>query len=221
MNQKHSTRHCTIITAYNPNGLPELVRRQEDSFIICADGGFLYARREGLRPHLIIGDFDSAPAGTLPENDPFFEGVPIVHVPSEKDDTDTMLCVKKGLELGMDRFLIAGGIGGRLDHTIANIQSLAYLREHGADAVMADPENRVMVAAPGTLLLEREPGFKFSLFAYSDKCSGVTLRGAKYPLDDALLEQSFPIGVSNEFAEDTVSVTFTEGRLLVIMSSGS
>ena len=224
-------KRCIIITAYNPHGFPSYVKPAESDTVICADGGYHLAKEAGIRPDHIIGDIDSNPAGTcraaasaalaLPEDDRFFDGVPIIHVPSEKDDTDTMLCIKKGLELGMDTFLIVGGIGGRLDHTVANLQTLAYLRLHGADALLVDPENRALVADPGTITLYREPGYKFSLFAFSDCCEGITLTGAKYPLHNYLMENAFPLGISNEFADDTVTVTFTGGRLLVVMSCGA
>lgn len=257
-------KRCIIITAYNPHGFPSFIKQTEGDTVICADGGYHLAKEAGIRPDLIIGDFDSDPAGTclaaaeaaaaakaaaaaeaagtaaetckgrrsaastapgpvsvLPEEDHFFDGVPVVRVPSEKDDTDTMLCIKKGLELGMDTFLIVGGIGGRLDHTVANLQTLAYLRVHGADGMLVDPENRAMVADPGTVILHREPGYKFSLFAFSDRCEGITLTGAKYPLTDYLMENAFPLGISNEFADDTVTVTFTGGRLLIVMSCGA
>lgn len=235
---------CLIITAYNPDGIPEmLLREAEHATVICADGGYQHAKSAGIVPHYIIGDFDSAP---LPPGDHKTHAAAepaasehtaaglaavgftaagltntacVIRLPQEKDDTDTMCCIKKGLELGMERFLIAGGIGGRLDHTLANLQSLAYLNVRGVPAVLADKKNLVQIVSPGCLTLARQEGFHFSLFSYSARCRGVTLSGAKYPLTEAVLENSFPIGVSNEFAAETVTVSHSEGQLLVLVSA--
>ena len=96
-------------------------------FVLCADGGWQLARQAGVRPDLVIGDFDSS--------DQPGEG-PVERYPVEKDDTDTMLCLKKGLSMGFDDFLVVGGFGGRIDHTVGNLQALRYAANRAAAAVI-------------------------------------------------------------------------------------
>ncbi|MEA4987868.1 MAG: thiamine diphosphokinase, partial [Anaerovorax sp.] len=102
-------KRCIIITAYLKKSIRQSLRIHDDDFIICADGGYELAKKEGIVPHIVIGDFDS---GNAPEKD----SETVIHVPAEKDDTDTLLCLKYGIETGFHVFGIVGGIGGRLDH---------------------------------------------------------------------------------------------------------
>lgn len=204
-------RRCIIVTSYLTNPIRKSVKLQPDDYIICADGGYVHALREGIRPDVIIGDFDSAacPSGEI--------GNIVVH-PSEKDDTDTLLCLKYGIEKGFNVFGIIGGTGGRLDHTMANIQTLAYGLERGKYVVMMDGTNIVTLVGPGTMVMPRRCGYKVSLLSYSEYCKGVSIRGVKYPLNQALLENSFPLGVSNEIVGEEAIISLERGTLAVMLS---
>ena len=229
-------KHCVIITGYIEGTIrticPELFvpTKKNAPLILCADGGYRLAEQEGLLPHVIIGDFDTfdnmEDDVRLTQTDADFPSE-ILRVPVEKDDTDTMLCIKYGLEQGCDSFTIIGGLGGRLDHTFANLQSLAYLVAQGASVIMKDEETCVTMLSPGTHQLHRDsdsaeggcqPYRRFSLFAYSPTCEDLSIRGAKYELDHGHLDHTFPLGVSNEFVEDTIEISFAKGTLLVIMN---
>lgn len=199
---------CVVFTA-RCEGEPRAAYAPEPGdFALCADGGWKLAQSLGVAPDLVIGDFDSAepPASGAVERHPVM-----------KDDTDTMLCVKRGLREGYGRFLIVGGFGGRFDHTLANLQSLAYAAAHGAQAEMADGCCRAIALREGSVRLARRQG-KLSLFAMSDRCRGVTVRGALYPLEDAELVNDFPLGVSNEYAADHVEIAVAEGTLLIVQA---
>ena len=118
-----------------------------------------------------------------------------------------------------------GGIGGRLDHTVANFAVLYYLLRRGARAVMADTHNRVELKLPGSYRLEPEEGYKFSLFPYAGEVTGLTERQVYYPLDNATLTPDNPLGVSNEFlrdpAENTLlpaEISFKSGVLMIFLS---
>ena len=137
--------------------------------------------------------------------------------PVMKDDTDTMLCLKHGLRLGYERFLFVGGFGGRLDHTLANLQTLAYAAAHGAQAAMDDGLCRAAVVKDGAMTLKRRPG-KLSLFSMGDRCTGVNISGALYELTDGELTNAFPLGVSNEYREDEVTISVREGLLLAVQT---
>ena len=201
---------CMILTAYILGDIKKMLAEERYDYLICADGGYRFAEEAGITPNLIIGDFDSAVY-------PIDKEKIVISVPVEKDDTDTMLCVKKALEMGYKDLTILGGIGGRLDHTYANIQTLAYAAGRGAKACLRDAYNEVHLLLPGTYRLPKYGG-KLSLFAYSEEVLGLSIHGVHYPLENASIDQFFPIGTSNEILEDFAEVSFTEGILLMILS---
>lgn len=204
-------KRCIIITAYLKKTIRQSLRLHEDDFIICADGGYELAKKEGIVPHVVIGDFDS---GKIPEE----ESGTVIHVPCEKDDTDTLLCLKYGMEKGFHVFGIVGGIGGRLDHTFANLQALSYGCDLGNYVVLLNGDNVVTMLNPGTIQIRKREKYKLSLFSYTEYCKNVTIKGVKYPLKDALLDHSFPIGISNEILKEEATLSFEKGKLIVMFS---
>lgn len=211
---------CVIITAYQSTPLRDSCSFVDDDFIICADGGYTFARAEGILPDLVIGDFDSGDLSRLESDlkNPEMHRCKVIRIPAEKDDTDTMLCLKYGIELGYSDFIILGGLGGRLDHTAANLQTLCYAAEQGKNVWFLDGKNHATVRMPGIFMISRLEGFKLSVFSFGDACHGVCLSGVKYPLKDYLLKNNFPIGVSNEFTEKQAAIEHRTGRLLIILS---
>jgi len=175
--------------------------------VIAADGGYATCQKEGIMPDLVLGDFDSL--GAVPEHPNTFI------VPVEKDDTDMMLAMKKGLSMGHREFHLYGGTGGRLDHTLANLQSLLYLARHGARGWLYDKNARYTVLENGILTLPAQDDGILSVFAMDGKTEGVTITGAKYPLSDGILTPDFPLGVSNHFVGQAVTVTAQKGALLI------
>ncbi|MGN0664214.1 MAG: thiamine diphosphokinase [Negativibacillus sp.] len=166
---------------------------QEDDFIIAADRGYAHCQAMGLQPDLLLGDFDSY-KGELAA------ACPILEYPVEKDDTDTMLAIKVALEKGFQDLLLLGMTGGRLDHSIANIQSLVYAVIHGAKACLMDEDLWISVITGGQqITVPYREGFVLSVFAHSDRCSGVCLRDLFYPLENGVITNTFPLGVSNHF----------------------
>ena len=199
-----------LIFAGGPeNGTPCLPMPPHD-FVIAADSGLRLCERMGYRPDLVLGDFDSL--GAAPED------YPVLTVPVEKDDTDTMLAAKTALAHGHRDIRIYGAFGGRLDHTLANLQTLEYLLESGAEGWLIGSENYAFLQRPGTREYPAIDGFSFSVFAWSEQCSGVSLSGVHYPLDNAVLTRQFPLGVSNAIIADSARVTVHSGLLLVIGS---
>ena len=165
---------CVIICGYLIGRIDQAISLQPDDYIICADAGLDLAQNEGITPDLYIGDGDSKRQA--------FDGASI-HLPVRKDDTDLMAAVKYAIEKGFSDLWIVGGIGGRLDHSIASIQTLAYAREHGACARLVDRDTTVQLC-DSRLRLPCRPGFSLSLFAYGGRCEGVSLSGASYPLQN-------------------------------------
>ena len=198
---------CFIYAAGSFFGLRE--RPRPGDLQIAADAGLRLCRQLGRTPDLVLGDFDSMDVSEAPAD--------ALRVPVEKDDTDTGLALREGLRRGCREFFIYGGTGGRrLDHTLANLQSLAFLRENGARGWLYDRDFVYTVMKNETLSLRREVDWGLvSLFALGDRARGVTLTGLQYPLDHAELTCAFPLGVSNHFAAETATVTVEDGLLLV------
>lgn len=201
-----------VVFCWSDSSVPPMGLR-EDDVIVCADSGLEYARRCGVTPSVVLGDFDSF-CGDLPVD------AEVIRLPAEKDDTDTLFAVRLGLQRGVREFLIAGGIGGRLDHTLGAVQTLNWLVSHGARAAMDDGRQFVEVLQ-GPAKREYAKDFRSycSLLALSSHVTGVTLSGFRYPLTEGTLTYDFPLGVSNEIREPVATLRFSEGRLAVIRSA--
>ena len=195
---------CVIFCASELN-TPIFPMDAED-FIIAADGGLTHTQRLGLTPNLILGDFDSL--GYTPEGAQVF--------PVEKDDTDAMLAIKQGLSLGYREFLLYGCLGGnRLDHTLANLQALQYLSDHGAFGYLVGSHQIATVIQGEFLQFSAAARGILSVFCMGSDCQDVTLQGLKYPLDQGTLTSGFPLGVSNHFTRKPATVS-AAGSLLCL-----
>ena len=179
-----------------------------EDFVIAADSGLETLKAFGIKPDLIVGDFDSL--GYKPE------GENVVLHPIEKDDTDTLLSVKKGLEKGYRSFHILGCIGGRLDHTFASIQTAAFIAENGGIAILYDGNNRITVIKNRRITFTKENKGIISVFAVSGEAEGVTEKGLHYELENTTLSPDFPLGVSNEFVGEDAYIEVKNGKLCII-----
>ena len=201
-------KRCVIISGGEPSAIIGL---REDDFVIACDKGYTYAIAQGVSPDLLVSDFDSYDG----EVD---RSVPVERFRSEKDDTDTMIAVRYAVEHGFEEIKLFCALGGRLDHSLANLQSLVYALVHGLRASLEADDTRIYTLQNGSLRLPKLPGWSLSVFAAQDRCTGVSITGAKYPLRDAVLTNSFPLGVSNAWAEDEAEIRVTEGVLLIVLS---
>lgn len=183
----------------------------QGAYRIAADKGILQFQSRGIEPDLVVGDFDSL--GYVPQ------AREIVRHPVEKDDTDMMLAVREGLRRGYRDFLLYGGLGGRLDHTLANIQTLAFLDLHGARGLLCGDGTAVTLLRDGTLRFPASMSGTVSVFCFGDAARGVTERGLYYALENADIANSFPIGVSNAFCGCESEVSVQKGKLLVLWQS--
>lgn len=200
-------------TCYIICGGPEpckTVRIPKDTFVICADSGYDKALAAGITPDLILGDFDSIES-KLPQN------IEILRSPTHKDDTDTMLAVRTALSRGYDSIALVSACGGRTDHTLANIATLLFIREHGANAFIKGDTTDVYILEDEKITLLPDLSKYLSVFAVSDKAT-VSITGAEYPLKDYVMERNFPIGVSNEFIADTDCTVELKSGLAVVMT---
>ncbi len=202
-----------IITPLLFENIRNMVDISSYDLILCADSAYLAAEKEHIAPDIIIGDFDHEKDGTRPA---FQENV--ILVPSEKDDTDTMLCLKYALEKGANTIDILGGIGGRLDHTFANLQSLSYAHKHGAHARLIGEKDEAFLVSGKITIPKRADPWYLSVFAFGGDCQGVSEKGTKYEIEDASLFTHFPLGVSNEIVSNEAEIGVKEGVLLLILS---
>lgn len=203
-------KRCVIFCAARFDSLLEPIG--EGDYVIAADGGFGHTERLGITPDAILGDFDSL--GYTPEGANVF--------PVEKDDTDAMLAVRHGLSLGLREYLIYGGVDGpRLDHTFANVQTLEFLAEHGAYGYLIGKDDILTVVKDGSVHFPAGAEGTISVFCVGADAQGVTERGLYYPLDNAVLTSSFPLGASNHFTGAEAEISVKQGSLLLIWNRGN
>ena len=195
---------CVIFCAAEFDGLLSPI--PGDALVIAADGGLRYTEGLGLTPDVILGDFDSL--GYVPGDAQVY--------PVEKDDTDAMLAVRVGLERGCDRFLLYGAMDGpRLDHTVANFQTLAFLSTHGARGWLIGRDYIATVLHGDTVEFSEEATGIFSLFCLGGGAE-VSIRGLHYELDRGTLTPDFPLGVSNHFTGRPARITAHAGLVLAL-----
>ncbi|MCR5718209.1 MAG: thiamine diphosphokinase [Oscillospiraceae bacterium] len=201
-------RTCILIAGGDVTGSIVI---PEGALVLCADCGLRHAERLEIRPDVVIGDFDSY-TETLPH------GIATLRLPVEKDVTDTMQAVLYGAEQGCREFHIYGVFGGaRIDHSLANIQMLHTMYTKGLHGILHHGTTLVTTQSPedGT---QRYPCFDgdFSIFAMTDTCEGVTIRGCKYNVEHITLRNSFPLGVSNSITAEAAEITVQTGLLLIV-----
>lgn len=183
---------------------------KEEDYLIAADGGYEYLEQMGIVPDLLIGDMDSI------ERKGCQEKIQIKRLPREKDDTDMLAAIKEGLALGYKEFVIYGALGGeRMDHSLANIQCLLYLHNHGAKGVLYGIHDRVELLCNDKRIYPASMKGIFSIFAFGEDARGVTEQGFKYSLQDATVKMEFPIGISNEFIGQESLIEVKNGKLLI------
>lgn len=182
----------------------------EYDFIIAADSGYITLKDANVKIDITIGDFDSL--GYIPDDKK------VIKLKVEKDDTDTMSAVRYALDNGAKEIALLGGIGGRLDHTIANLQTLCFIVNNGATGKLIDENNEITAFLPGKYEFERKHGYSLSTFSMTDEVTGLCENGVKYELDNAVLTNKFPLGVSNEIVEDSAVISFDSGILFVCFS---
>ena len=204
----HATGICYIVGAMSLTPTLRPYPTAED-YVIAADRGYDSLMAYGVVPDLAVGDFDSL--GYQPDHPN------VIQLPVEKDDTDMVFALRKGLELGYRRFLLLGGVGGRLEHTLANLQLLDWLTGQGGQGFLAGEKTvATAIRGPASLTFPAAMSGYLSAFCNSGTAEGVTLENLKFPLEHSTLTSSFPLGVSNQFLGQSARVSVEKGSLLLI-----
>ena len=195
---------CHIVGAGEMGGAR--IDYRAGDFLIAADGGYTEVIAQGLKPDLAVGDFDSL--GTVPENEN------VVQHPVMKDDTDMMLAVKLGFEKGYRQFFIYGALGGRLDHTLANVQTLMYIANRGGQGWIIG-DCCLTAIHNGEMRFNENAKGVVSVFCLNEPARGVSISGLLYPLEDHTMLSDIALGVSNEFIGKPACVSVKEGTLVL------
>ena len=184
---------------------------RQDDYVIYCDCGLRHMDGLGAEPDLIVGDFDSY---SNPEM-----GTETIVLPCEKDDTDTVFAVKEAIKRGFEDFLLIGVVGERLDHTLGNVSILLMLDSEGKVGTIIDDYSEMEIVSDRCEMpcIIDDSYVYFSLINISGTARGVTIRGAKYPLENAEITCEYQYGVSNEVLPGcTAEVSVGEGRLLLV-----
>ena len=206
-----NSRICYVVGAGDFYGFD--IKPTAEDYVIAADAGLRYLENEKIAANLVIGDFDTL------ENVPQHPNV--IALKCEKDDTDTLSAVKEGIKLGYETFFLYGCTGGRIDHTLANIQTLKYLSIQGKRGFLFGKDSIMTTVTNGEVDFSAHKRGYISIFSLTDKSIGVNLKGLKYELTNATLTNDFPIGVSNEFIGKESIVKVKDGTLLIVFPKAS
>ncbi|TCP29136.1 thiamine diphosphokinase [Scopulibacillus darangshiensis] len=190
----------------------------KDCSWIGVDRGTYILFQKGIHPIKAFGDFDSITADEMARIQN--QDIDLLMYPSEKDMTDLELAVDWVIQKEPKRCYILGATGGRLDHTLINIQLLHKGHHSKTEFILMDSKNMVTLLKPGTYHVSRRHDFPYlSFVAFSESVSGLTLEGVKYPLTKAELMIGSSLCISNELIDSCAKVTFDYGLLLSVRST--
>lgn len=181
------------------------------AYVLCADRGYSHAKTAGIEPSVIIGDFDSC-TDSLPSQ------TEIITLEREKMYTDTVHCIDKALQKGYDEIIVLAAVGGRLDHTFANLGALEYAARRGGSVTLLSEREEIRLLGRGNHRFTGHDGRTFSLFPFGCEAAELSIAGAHYPLARYRLENCKPIGVSNIFEGEHCDIEVFSGALLVVIN---
>ena len=202
-------KRCVIVGGADINNY-EYIKNclHNDDFVVFCDSGLKHLEYLQVIPGLIVGDFDSHKNPNL--------DVETIVLPCEKDDTDTVYAVKEAIKRGFDEFLLIGVIGGRLDHTLGNVSILLHLESLGKKGKIIDDYSEMEIVSKEPAFIDDSYAF-FSLLNITGTAKGVTIRNAKYPLDNAEITCEYQYAVSNEVISGKIAEVFVQnGKALLI-----
>ncbi|MBE5764409.1 MAG: thiamine diphosphokinase [Clostridiales bacterium] len=198
---------CYVVCAGENKGF--VIKKTPNNYVIAADGGLKYLQAIGVAPDLIVGDFDST---SKPNCD-----CEIIKLEIDKAETDTFVCIQEGLKRGYDTFYLYCATGGRIDHTIANLQTLIFIAKQGARGYLFDGEQVITVISQNnSISFNSNATGGISVFALNGNTNGVSIAGLKYTLNNSVLSEDFPLGVSNSFIAQSSKIECKEGYLAVV-----
>ena len=193
----------------------EIIKEKDDLLILCDAGYNNYLKLDNHNIEdidLLIGDFDSLDRDSVKLS----EKTKIITLYPKKNDTDVLDACIYGLDKGYKDFHIYGCLGGRIEHSFANIQILSYLKEKKANGLLIDNGKIIRILKNESLYLSSKYNGYISIFSLIDESKGVTLRNLKYELMNSTLKESYPIGIDNEFINKESFIEVKNGKVLLI-----
>ena len=202
----------------DPLTIRQRLKSWKDAIVIAADGGYLHAETLDLEIQSIVGDLDSMSEDV--KTNFLTQGTHIQSFPPEKDETDLELALLHAVDLDVDRILILGAIGGRLDMTLSNLH-LMLLPQLEQVKVEAWYGNQTLwiIRPPGDEILGQR-GDTLSLIPVAGTVKGITTSHIKYPLKNENLSVGLSRGLSNVLTASDASIDLQEGLLFVIHTPG-
>lgn len=179
--------------------------------IIACDKGYEHCQKMKITPDIVIGDLDSCTINISPETN-------LKKLNPIKDDTDTISSVRYALSKGYNQIDICCAFGGRLDHSIANIQTAAFIMEHGASTCIKGTDTILFSINNESISIPKKDNCYLSVFSISDKSTGVSITGTKYTVSNITLTNTYPIGTSNEWSSDSATISVECGMLIAVIS---
>lgn len=212
---------CLIIAGGKENNISRIYSSKkylEKVYVIACDKGCDYALKQGIPVNFACGDFDSASELTKKQLEKLCN---VEVLPTHKDDTDLIHGIKHAVKLGFRKITVTCAGGGRYDHFISNIQALVFAKTEGGmgcEVSLYDDDNEIFILADETRIFDRKEKWSLTVLSFSNKSEGVTITGAEYEVQNALFTNKFPLGQSNGWKNDKVTVSVSNGILIVIMS---
>ncbi len=203
---------CIIVGSAPCEDVGYIRKACDGRFVICTDGGMKTANRAGIKPDLVVGDFDSSDSESA-------DGIDIISLPCEKDVSDMQAAILHALSCGMKDILMTACTNGRADHYLANLAMLELIFESGGIGVILDEQNKIFLHPAGKLAIDAKEYKYVSLIALDAKVGPVTIAGMKYPLDNAMLFRNNPLAISNEDISGNAYIELISGRALVVYAN--
>lgn len=193
-----------------------IIEKIDYDYVICADGGLEKAKKYGIIPDAILGDFDSVNPSILKE---YEDKVPIEKFPSEKDYTDMELAVEFAISKGYKSIILAGAAGSRLDHTMGNIMLMERYYKEGVHITIIDNNNEMKVISDNTdLTIYYKEGYYISIIPLTNFIEGLNLEGFRYNLDNVKIERGSTLCISNQIRNIKGRITLRKGNAIVFIS---
>lgn len=197
---------CYVVGAGENYGIDFTLHSND--YVIAADAGFQVLEQNGIKIDMVIGDFDTLNQVPAHPN--------VIVLNKEKDTTDMLSAVREGIKMGYEVFHIYCGTGGRVEHTIANMQLLTELSQSGRHGFLFGKDYVITAITNESVSFPKEASGYVSVFSHSDRSEGVFLKGLKYELKNAVLTNTYPLGVSNEFTGEESSISVANGTLMIV-----
>jgi len=198
----------------NYNYISKIISKENYDCIICSDGGANHAYNMNIVPNYIIGDLDSINKNIIDYYKS--KNVEFEKFPTKKDETDTELCIELSSKLKAKEIHLIGALGGRIDHTIANINLLYYIRKKGIMPKIISEKEELYIAIEEEIIIDGNIGDTVSILPIKGDVEGVTLKNLEYPLNNSDMEFSRPLGISNVMSDINCSIKVNKGSLIII-----